>query len=148
MIKRMARGCMFMSMAPSTKANGLKTNKTAMVSRRGPMEHATKEPIYTAKNTEQAHSGGQITACTSENSTTTTSTERVFICGATAASTRVTGRPTKCTEGDPSRGVIAANMLENTSKTRKMGTESLYGQMDVNTKETGLMANSTGKGCT
>jgi hypothetical protein len=44
--------------------------------------------------------------------------------------------------------VIAANMLENTSKTRKMVTESLYGQTDVNTKETGLMANSTGKGCT
>lgn len=110
------------------------------------MEHVTKEHIFTARSTAQALLNGQP-QCISANSTIITSKVKEFSSGVTAASMKVTGKATKCMEVEHSHGVMAESTWVNILKTRSKAMESLYGQMEDRTRETGITGNNTEKEC-
>ena len=129
----------------SIRANGLKTSNMATESRRGLMVLVTKVLFNLEKSTVLVRSVGQITRCTSANFYPTTSTAKVSTCGPMDASTRATGRTTKCKVVAPLHGATAANTSVSTMKIKSRATENSSGQMGVRTRVNGLTANSTEK---
>ena len=90
---------------------------------------------------------GLMDRCTLESSIITTSTAKEFTHGPMAASTKVNGATTKCTEREPSPGLTVESMSVNTLTIRSKDTVSSFGLMVDATKAIGRVVNSMVREC-
>jgi len=106
MTKPMDEGFIYIWTGQSTTGTGAKINNMATELRPGLMAQSTKVTTNTERNMVLVHSGGRTTLSTLESFTITTYTGRAFIPGAMAGGMRASGKITKCTEKEPSLGLM------------------------------------------
>merc|ERR1712190_590619 len=94
------------------------------------------------RRTAQGPSYGQMDLRSRAHSLTTTSTVLEFTSGRTAAATLANGRITECMAGVFSLGATAELTMGNIATTLRMAMASSDGQMDGNTRASGMKESS------
>jgi len=139
--KHMAMESIDISMGPSTKVSGKKTNSTVKGLRLGQMVRSMKELISKGRSTASAASLGLMALHTMACLLIITFKVKENTTGLTAESTKEVGSTTRWKVMVSSRGQTVGNTKESTLMIRRKVKESSTGLTEENTKEAGRMEN-------
>ena len=143
--KRTEKGPTSMQMGRGTMVRGKTISSMDMVRNPGLMELFTRANILTARSTRKASSPGLMEPAMREHSTRMPSRVLVSIDGLTVEHTLESGRTTRCTEREPSLGLMVGSTPVSSSTTEKRDTVYSLGAMAAPTKVAGGTENSTVK---